>query len=66
MFLLQVSEDRWRLSVRNGPEYVLCSTYPQLMYVPKGLPVSYVERKVLNRRINLNSDSCYWIFFCIV
>ena len=26
--------------MQNGPEYKLCSTYPQLMYVPKEILVS--------------------------
>lgn len=30
-------EDRWKLTVSNGPEYNLCPTYPQLMYIPKGV-----------------------------
>lgn len=38
---LQVSETRWSLSVLNGPQYELCSTYPQLMYIPKGIDVSW-------------------------
>ena len=37
--LMQVSEEKWRLSVQNGPEYKLCPTYPQLMYVPRGIQV---------------------------
>ena len=32
--LLQVSEEKWLLTVINGPEYFLCSSYPQLLYVP--------------------------------
>ena len=36
---VQVDEEKWRLSVQNGPEYKLCATYPQLMYIPKAIEV---------------------------
>lgn len=38
-----VPEDKWKLTVTNGPEYKLCPTYPQLMYIPKGVQVSLLR-----------------------
>ena len=37
--LVQVSEQKWRLTVVNGPQYELCPTYPQLMYIPASVKV---------------------------
>ena len=44
LFLPQVSEEKWQLTAANGPEYNLCSTYPQLLYVPKKTEVSYIQK----------------------
>ena len=35
----QVSEEHWKLTALNGPQYELCPTYPQLLYVPKDVEV---------------------------
>jgi len=36
---VQVSEKKWRLTIVNGPQYSLCPSYPQLMYVPASVKV---------------------------
>ena len=68
--LLQVCDTRWSLSVLNGPQYELCSTYPQLMYIPKGIDVSLVINRVslhvqCTALKELGKDLCVCTHFCI-